>query len=395
MIGLGEDGPDGLSGASRDALRSAEIIIGPPRHLALLPEGHARRIEWPVPFADGIPQLLKLRGQQVVVLVSGDPFWFGAGRVIAGHLEPAEWRALPGISTFSLAASQLGWALEHTVCLGLHAAPLTRLRPHLAPGSRAIVLVRDGAAVRDLARWLEDAGFGASTLQVMESLGGPRARHRWARAADLAFDDIAHPVCVGIDMKGGGEGGGVRLGLASGRPDAIFESDGQITKRPVRALSLSALAPQQGEQLWDIGGGSGSIAIEWLLSHPSTGAVAIEIRADRSGRIRRNADLLGVDRLQIVNGQAPDALHGLTLPDAVFIGGGLCQELLVWLHRHLPAGTRLVANAVTLESEALLSRWHAELGGDLLRIELAQAAPLGVKRAWKPAYPVIQWSVVL
>lgn len=368
--------------------------MGPPRHLALLagltgPGAHC--IEWPVPFADGIDRLITLRGQQVVVLASGDPFWFGAGSVIARHLNPQEWHALPGISTFSLAASQLGWPLETTTCLGLHAAPLTRLRPHLAPGARAITLLRDGAAVQELAAWLEALGFGPSTLHVLEALGGPRARHRHAPAAGFSLADIAHPVCVGVDMAGEGRA----LGLASGRADEIFETDGQITKRPMRALTLSALAPRHGEHLWDIGGGTGSIAIEWLLSHPSTRATTIEPRQDRAARIARNADSLGVDRLQVVTGQAPDALGGLLPPDAVFIGGGLSQALLQWLHDTLPAGTRMVANAVTLESEALLAQWHAKLGGDLLRIELAEAAPLGPKRGWKSRYPVVQWGVVL
>lgn len=391
MIGLGEDAPDGLPGASRAALAAAEIIMGAPRHLALLPDLAAQRVEWPVPFADGIAQLLALRGRRVVMLASGDPFWFGAGHVLARHLNPGEWRALPGPSTFSLAAAQLGWALENTACLGLHAAPLTRLRPQLSPGNRAIVLLRDGAAVRELADWLEGIGFGRSTLHVMQALGGPRARLRRARAEGFDMAGIAHPVCVGLEVAGDG----VPLGLTSGRSDDLFESDGQISKRPMRALTLSALAPRHGEHLWDIGGGAGSIAIEWLLCHPSTRATAIEARADRAGRIRRNGDRLGVDRLRIVTGQAPDALAGLDAPDVVFIGGGLSEELLVWLHGNLRAGTRLVANAVTLESQALLTAWQTSLGGDLLRVELAQAAALGSKRAWKPSLPLVQWSVSL
>ena len=365
--------------------------MGPPRHLALLPEVAAQRVEWPVPFADGVMQLLALRGRDVVMLASGDPFWFGAGSVITRHLDPGEWRALPGVSTFSLAGAALGWALENTACLGLHAAPLTRLRPHLSPGSRIIALLRDGDAVRELADWLKDIGFGRSTLHVMQALGGPRARVRRAVADGFDLDDIAHPVCVGLAVAGDGPA----VGLASGRSDGIFESDGQITKRPMRALTLSALAPRHGEHLWDIGGGSGSIAIEWLLSHPSTSAATIEPRAERAARIGRNARQLGVDRLQVVTGKAPDALAGLNAPNAVFIGGGLSQEMLVWLRDNLRAGTRLVANSVTLESDALLTHWQAELGGDLLRVELAQVAPLGSRRKWQPSLPLIQWSVTL
>jgi precorrin-6B C5,15-methyltransferase / cobalt-precorrin-6B C5,C15-methyltransferase len=391
VIGLGEDGLDGLSPASRQVLDAAEVIMAPPRHLSLVPAGHQERVEWPVPYADGFAKLLDLRGRHVVVLASGDPFWFGAGSVIARNLAPGEWTARPGPSTFALAAAKLAWPLEMTLTMGLHAAPLTRLRPHLAPGLRAIVLLRNGDAVLELAVWLTALGFGESKLNVMEALGGPRQRLRVCKACDLEFDDIQHPVCVGLDVAGDG----LTLPKASGKPDAIFETDGQITKRPVRALTLSALAPQRGEHLWDIGGGTGSIGIEWLMSHSSLTATTIEPRADRAERIRRNADALGQDRLEVVHGIAPTVLDGLDLPDVVFIGGGLSDGLMGWLKDNLDAGTRLVANAVTLESEAVLARWHEKLGGDLLRIELAQSAPLGPRRGWKSAYPVVQWSVTL
>ncbi len=390
-MGLGEDGPDGLPPASRDALKRAQVVMGPPRHLALLPDLAAERIEWPAPFADGLPLLLQQRGRPVAVLASGDPFWFGAGSVIARALEPGEWTALPGPSTFSLAAARLGWPLEDTLCLGLHAAPLTRLRPYLAPGARVIVLLRDGAAVAALAKWLTECGFGESRCHVMEALGGPRERQRSAKARALRFDDIAHPVCVGLDLAGHG----AVMPLASGRPDTLFDNDGQITKRPVRALTLSALAPRPGEHLWDIGGGSGSIAIEWLMAGRSLSATSIEPRADRAARIRANADALGMDRLRVVEGKAPDVLHDLAPPDAVFVGGGLSEALLRWLWEHLVPSTRLVANAVTLESEALLAGWQGAQGGDLLRVDLARAAPLGPRRGWDATYPVVQWSVSL
>ncbi len=391
VVGLGEDGPQGLAAASRKALENAEIVMGSARHLGLLPDLAAERVTWPVPFADGLPRLLELRGRAVAVLASGDPFWFGAGSVIARHLDCGEWCALPGPSTFALAAARLGWPLETTLTLGLHAAPLTRLRPHLVSGQRLVVLLRNGAAVTELADWLAQTGFGDTHMHVMEALGGPRERVRSGMAAALGFKDIGHPVCVGLDIAGSG----LSLPRVSGLPDAIFENDGQITKRPVRALTLSTLAPRPGEHLWDIGGGSGAIAIEWLLSHPATGATTIEPRPDRAARIRANADALGVDRLRIITGSAPESLSVLKSPDAVFIGGGLSQDLLTWLNHHLPTGTRLVANAVTLESEALLIHWQARLGGDLLRIELAQAAPLGARTGWKSAYPVVQWSVTL
>jgi precorrin-6Y C5,15-methyltransferase (decarboxylating) len=392
IVGLGEDGADGLTPASLQALQEAEIVMGPSRHLSLLPDLDASRVDWPVPFSEGLEILRGYRGRRVVVLASGDPFWFGAGSVIARELALGEWRALPAPLAFSLAASRLGWPLESTPCLGLHAAPLARLRPHLAPGERVLVLLRDGAAVADLAAYLADQGFGDSPITVMEALGGPRERITHARADSLPDTAFAHPVAVAVEFAGEGR----PLPCASGRTDGFFASDGQITKRPVRALALSALAPRPGEVLWDIGGGSGSISVEWCLSHPRCRATAIEARADRADHIRDNAAAFGLDaRLSTVEGTAPEALSGLPAPDAVFIGGGLSEALLHDLHARLAPGTRLVAHAVTLGSEALLIDWSGRIGGDLLRIELASAAPLGRMRGWTPARPVVQWQVVL
>lgn len=389
IIGVGEDGMAGLTPTARTALEEAEVVMGPPRHLALLPETGARRIAWPVPFAEGIDILLSHRGTRTVALASGDPFWFGAGSVLARHLEPGEWSALPGPSCFSLAASRLGWPLQQTTCLDLHAAPLSRLRPHLADSARLIVTLRDGEAVTALATYLAGEGFGASMLHILESLGGPREAITTIRADALQGRSFAHPLVVAIAPRGG-----AALTLASGRADDWFQSDGQMTKRPVRALALSALAPRPGEHLWDIGGGSGSIGIEWLLSGPSLSATTIEPREDRAERIRANADRLGMDRLSVVHGAAPEALAGLPRPDAIFIGGGLSQALLDHLSAHA-TGARLIAHAVTLESEALLAQAQAAHGGDLMRIELAQAGAIGPRRGWKSAYPIVQWSVTL
>ncbi|MEO1193986.1 MAG: precorrin-6y C5,15-methyltransferase (decarboxylating) subunit CbiE [Pseudomonadota bacterium] len=391
IVGLGEDGLERLPPASRRVLDEAEVVIGATRHLALLPGLSAKTIAWPVPFADGLPILQDLQGQRVVVLASGDPFWFGAGAVIARTFPEDAWQALPGPSTFSLAASRLGWPLEGTLCLGLHAAPLTRLKPHLAPGIKAILLLRDGSAVQALADYLTSEGFGASRLTVMEALAGPRERITQAVAEAVPDQAFAHPVAVAVAV----EGSGPALPRTAGIDDGFFESDGQMTKRPLRALALSALAPRPIETLWDIGGGSGSIAIEWLLAHPTTEAISIEARSERAARIRANAEHLGVDRLSLVEGRAPEALEGLAPPQAVFIGGGLSEALLTDLSTRLAPGTRLVAHAVTLESEALISAWSARLGGSLLRVALSEANPLGAKRGWKAAYPVVQWQVTL
>ncbi len=391
IIGVGEDGRDGLSADSRAALARAELVMGSARHLSLLAPLNGPTIEWPVPFADGIDRLLAQRGRRVVMLASGDPFWFGAGATVTRHLSPGEWVAHPAPSTFSLAAARLGWSLQDTACLGLHAAPLERLRPHLARGRNILTLLRDGQAAGALARYLIMDGFGPSTLHIMEALGGPRERLRSVRANAFAFTDVAHPVAVGIAVAGDS----FALPSVAGRPDDLFDHDGQITKAPIRALTLSALAPRPGELLWDIGAGSGSIGIEWLLAHPANRACAIEADPVRAARVRVNAAVLGVDRLDTMIGTAPETLPDEPLPDAVFIGGGLSDDLLRQLAARLPAGTRLVANAVTLESEALLARWHGDRGGSLLRIELADCAPLGDRRGWRPRFPVVQWSVRL
>lgn len=391
ILGLGEDGAEGLSAAARRALAEAELVIGPARHLALLPSVSCPTIEWPVPFADGIARLLEHRGRRVVMLASGDPFWFGAGTSVTRHLAREEWVAHPAPSTFSLAAARLSWPLQDVRCLGLHAAPVERLLPELAPGQRILALVRDGTAVMALAEYLTMQGFGASTLHVLESLGGPREYVRVSTADSFNLTNVAHPVAVGIACAGEG----LVLPLSTGRADDWFAHDGQITKRPVRALALSALAPSPGERLWDIGAGSGSIAIEWLLTHPANQACAVEADPVRAARVRANASTFGLDRLEIVTARAPGQLPGGPAPNAVFIGGGLSEALLDALWTRLSVGTRLVANAVTLESEALLARWHALKGGELLRIELAEAVPLGTRHGWRSRYPVVQWSTVL
>ncbi|WAM56958.1 precorrin-6y C5,15-methyltransferase (decarboxylating) subunit CbiE [Vreelandella venusta] len=390
LLGWGEGGTQGLTAASRQALESAEVVFGARRHLRLLPPLNAEVIEWPVPFADGITKLLNQRGRRVVMLVSNDPFWFGAGTSLAQHLSVNEWQTLPAPSTFSLAAARLGWPLERCVCLGLHAKPLTRIRPYLHAGRRLLVLVRDGAAVTELAALVTSLGFGDTQLTLLESLGGDNERIRHCRSDASLPDDIAHPVAVGLEVAGNGPA----LPLTPGLPDHFFDHDGQITKQTIRAISLAALAPMRGERLWDIGTGSGSIAIEWLLAHTDNQAVGFEQNAERAARARSNAENLGVDWLEVKQGRAPEVLNDTLLPNAVFIGGGLSQALLDDLWQRLPKGVRIVANAVTLESEALLAHWHQQVGGELLRLELASAAPIGTRRGWKASYPIVQWRGV-
>lgn len=362
------------------------MVFGGPRHLAMITHPDCR--PWPVPFS--IAPVLALRGGRVAVLASGDPFWHGAGGALAAALRRGEWRAYPAASVVSLAAARMGWRIEETVCLGLHAAPLTRLRPHLAPGARIIATLRDGAAVADLAQWLTETGFGASAITVMARLGGADERIAEIRADEGQPGDMGALVTVAICVAGAG----AVMPCASGLPDDMFAHDGQITKRAVRALALSALAPRAGELLWDIGAGSGSIGIEWLLAHPANRAIGIEADPARAARARDNAAKLGADRLEVRQGAARDLLAGLPAPQAVFVGGGADAALIAALWARLPPGTRLVIHAVTLETEALLVQAHAAHGGALMRIELAQAAPLGRKRGWRASYPIVQWSVV-
>ena len=385
IIGIGEDGHAGLSDASREALAGAEIIFGGPRHLELAGAGGRGR-PWPVPF--DIDPVLAEKGRNVVVLTSGDPFWFGAGGRIADHLPGAEYRTLPAPSVFSLAAAHLGWPIQRSTCLGLHAAPFERLVPVLHPGARIIATVRDAAAPAALAAWLVGQGFGATRLHVLERMGGPRQRVRACRADAFDLTDIAAPVAVALVVAGGP---GLMRGF--GLPDALFATDGQITKRPVRAITLSSLAPRPGALLWDLGAGSGSISVEWCLAGGR--AIAVEARADRASNIAENASRFGVDGLlHVVVGSAPEAAGGLEAPDAVFIGGGATDRLIADLWSMLSPGVRIVANGVTLETEALLAAEHAARGGALLRIDIAEAAPLGRMRGWAAARPVVQWSAV-
>lgn len=387
IIGIGEDGLQGLSAASRCALDKADIVFGGPRHLELAQAG-ARGRPWPLPFS--VEPVLACRGKRVAVLASGDPFWYGVGGTLAHHIEPDEWRAYPGVSTFSLVAARLGWRLEETHCLGLHAAPFDRLAVHAADGNKVICLVRDGAAVGELGEWLSHKGFGASQARVFEAIGGPHERSHSCEAGALAHGEFGPLVAVALHMRGG-KG---RI-CSSGLPDDAFDSDGQITKQPVRAVTLSMLAPRVGERLWDIGAGSGSIAIEWLLATGGRGeAIAIERRADRAARIRANGAMYGLaERLTVIEGEAPAALVGVARPDAVFVGGGASEGLLEAIWNSVPAGTRVVVNSVTMETEALLTEWSGVHGGALLRIDLAHATPLGKKRGWSPARPIVQWSV--
>jgi precorrin-6Y C5,15-methyltransferase (decarboxylating) len=392
IVGIGEDGLDGLSAAARQLIADAELVAGGRRHLALVASLGKPVFEWETPFAASIPKLLVHRGRRVVVLCSGDPFWYGAGAVIAEAVTAAETIVVPTASTFAWAAARLRWRLEDTITLGLHARPMELLRPHLRTGARLLLLVRDGAVPASIATYLNGLGFGPSRLTILEALGGPSERIRITTAAGFALDDVRSPVALAIEAMTAP--GAIVIPRVAGLPDELFNHDGQLTKREIRAVSLSALAPRGGELLWDVGAGSGAIGIEWLLAHPANRAIGIEAREDRLGTARANAQALGVPHYDLRLGTAPEALQGLPIPDAVFVGGGASTNgLLDAVWQALPRGGRLVVNAVTLETEAMLIAWQARQGGSLLRLVVERSGPVGGRTGWRPAMPVVQWSV--
>lgn len=391
VVGIGEDGAEGLGATARRLIGAAEVVFGGKRHLALaraLIGGEARA--WPAPFDGTMAAVLALRGRPVCVLASGDPFQHGVGATLARRLDPAEMAVVPAPSAFSLAAARLGWALAEVETISLHGRAMEAIRPLLHPGGRILALTSDGGSPALLARLLVADGFGGSRMRVLESLGGPGERRREGTAADLAAVACGALNVVAVEVEAAP---GARVLPFGGLDDALFESDGQLTKREVRAVTLSALAPRRGELLWDIGAGAGSVGIEWMLRHPSLRAVAIEADRGRADRIRRNALALGVPGLAVVEGSAPAALAGLPAPDAIFLGGGGTDPgvLDAALAALRPAG-RLVANAVTLETQALLAATAARLGGTLTTISVARAVPVGGMTGWRPAMPVVQWA---
>ncbi|MER8422208.1 MULTISPECIES: precorrin-6y C5,15-methyltransferase (decarboxylating) subunit CbiE [unclassified Mesorhizobium] len=394
IIGIGEDGVAGLGDEAKQLIAGAEFVFGGKRHLALvasLAKGEARA--WPTPFDAEMRDVLALSGRRVCVLASGDPFYHGVGVTLARKVAAEDMRVIPAPSAFSLAASRLGWALQDVETISLHGRPLDLIRPLLHPCTRILALTSDSDAPEAIARLMTELGFGASRLTVLEALGGQNERLRSANAGAFDLEKINPLNVLAIEVDSTPQAR--VLPLTSGLADHLFEHDGQITKREVRAVTLSALAPRRGELLWDIGAGSGSIGVEWMLAHPSMRAIAVEADPARAARIRHNAAACGVPGLAVVEGSAPQALAGLETPAAIFIGGGGSDAgVLERAIDALPAGGRLVANAVTLEMEALLLSRHAALGGELTRIAISRASPVGSMQAWRPAMPVTQWSWV-
>ncbi|MDH4608351.1 precorrin-6y C5,15-methyltransferase (decarboxylating) subunit CbiE [Pseudomonas sp. BN102] len=392
VVGIGEDGYAGLGKAARHALLGAVEVVGGSRQLDLLPHCiRARRTPWPSPFS--LAPVLEKRGTPVCVLASGDPMLFGVGASLARQVPIDEMRVIPAPSSYSLAAARLGWPLQEVTLLSVVARPLAALNAHLHAGARLLVLSNDGGSPAAIAALLAERDFGPSRLTVLEHLGGERERRIDGIASDWTLNAAADLNLVAVECRTGD--GARALPLTTGLPDDAFRHDGQLTKRDVRAITLARLAPRPDELLWDVGAGCGSIGIEWMRTHPSCRAIAIETNEGRQGHIQHNRDALGVPGLQLVAGQAPVALEGLPAPDAIFIGGGVTEPgVLDSCWRQLKPGGRLVANAVTLQSEATLVAFRERHGGELTRIAIAQAQPLGGFDTWRSALPITLLEVV-
>lgn len=391
IVGLGADGWDSLGPRARERVASAALLVGGSRHLAAVPQFDGQqRMAWPSPLHDALDSLLAWRGTPVCVLATGDPFWYGVGVTLARHVDPREMEVVPHPSAFALAAARMGWALQDTDCVSVHGRALERVIPSLHDGARVLVLTWDGTTAAALARLLCARGFGRSRLTVLERMGAPDEDRVAAAAVAWEQPCTADLNTVAIDCVADAEA--TTIASVAGRPDDLFDHEGQITKREIRTVTLALLAPGRGECLWDVGAGSGAIGIEWMLSHARNHAVAVEADATRAARVVANAKHCGVPELECVEGRAPAALAGLATPDAVFIGGGLTTpELLATCWAALRPGGRLVVNSVTVEGDAMLARAMAEHGGSLRRLAVSRAEPLGGFQGWAPLRPVTIW----
>ncbi len=385
VVGIGEDGFFGLGRAARRALLEAAVVMGGERHLAMLPARiRARREAWPKPF--DVAHVAAYRGTPVCILASGDPMLFGVGSTLARIVSPEEMRVISGPSSLSLAAARLGWPLQEVSTVSLVGRPLASLNAHLRNGARVLVMSGNGGSPDEISTLLNERGFGATAMSVFEHLGGLRERRIDAQARTWHDQMVADLNIVALTCRAET---GDSLPLTTGLPDNAFLNDGQLTKRDVRAITLARLAPAPGELLWDVGAGCGSIGIEWMRSHPTCRAIAIESDSRRHAFIAHNRDALGVPGLRLVEGRAPAALAGLPTPDAIFIGGGVTVPgVLQACWSSLREGGRLVANAVTLQGEAALVEWRSRYGGTLTRIAISEAQPLGGFDTWRGALPI-------
>src|ERR1700734_2110672 len=393
LVGIGEDGLEGLTPAARRLIAQAVFVVGGNRHLALAGSLNAETMIWPSPIENALDSIEARRGLSICVLASGDPFFFGVGAMLMRRFAADEMISVPAPSAFALAASRLGWSQQDCALLPLHGRPLEAIIPHLCPGARIIALSWDDATPAKLAALLAAGGMGRSKLTICEAMDGPGERIRTTEAQDFALDNVAALNTIALEVIA--EHGARILPRAAGLPDDWFEHDGQITKREIRAMTLSSLAPRRGELLWDVGSGSVSVAIEWMLADSANSAVAIELRHDRAERIARNALSFGVPGLSVVTGEAPHVFADLAPPDAIFIGGGASAPGMI--ERALSAlapGGRLVVNAVTLETQAACVDWRARWGGELTQIAIAQAGAVGRYFGWRAGRPVGRGRVI-
>ncbi|MGR3572065.1 precorrin-6y C5,15-methyltransferase (decarboxylating) subunit CbiE [Brevirhabdus sp.] len=390
IIGIGEDGWDGLSPAAQSALEAAELIVGGDRHHGLAPHLGAERRRWPSPFRAMVEEIGAERGRRVCVLVTGDPLWYSAGAFFARGFAPEELCYHPHLSAFQLACARMRWSLADVETLTVHGRPAEQVVPFFADGLRLVILTQDATTPAAIAHLLAERGFGPSRMTVLAALGGPNE----ARIEGVAQDWVAevpdfHVLAVEVAAAPD-----ARPLPRWGLPDAAFTHDGKMTKRELRTLTLAALAPRRGQRLWDIGAGCGSVAIEWLRADRDMEATGLEPDADRRAMAAANATRLGTPRLRLLDARAPEGLADLPRPDAVFIGGGLSRAVAEAALAALPRHGRLVANAVTLESEALLAELHAAHGGSLIRVAVSRAETIGRYRGWRPQMPVTQWSLM-
>jgi precorrin-6Y C5,15-methyltransferase (decarboxylating) len=400
VIGIGADGWPGLGPAAQASLIGAEVVFGSERQLDLLPATvTAQRITWPTPLLPALAGVLSAQaGRRRAVLASGDPTFHGIAASIARVAPELRLTIAAHVSSVSLACARLGWAQQDVEVVSLVGRPPELVQPAITAGRRLLVLAADDGSPAQVAAVLRARGFGGSRLVALSDLGAVGEQRVESSAQDWPGEGwpagaVPKPLTVlAIDCRA--DPSALRLSRSPGLPDAAYENDGQLTKRHVRAITLSSLAPVPGELLWDVGGGAGSIGIEWMRHHPSCRAISVERDPDRVERIRRNAGTLGVPGLRVILGSAPEALAGLPAPDAVFLGGGAGSPGLIeacW--DALAAGGRLVVNVTTLESEQAVTAARARLGGELTRIEITRAAPIGRYTGWRPAMPVTQWVV--
>ena len=397
IVGIGEDGYDGLNAQAKHSIASAQMIYGGARHLNLLPSGASRatRIAWPSPMAPAVEEILtKHRGEkQLTVLASGDPMLYGVGGSLTRDLVPMEFRVIPQVSALSLACARLGWPIVETILISLVNRPIQQMVRYLYAGQRIIIFSEDGGTPATVAQFLTKCGYGPSSFHVFENLGGATERAETGLAANWPAKQCAQLNLVAVQCKA--DMTATPMSLAPGLPEDAFDTDGQLTKREVRSVTLASLAPLHNQTLWDVGAGSGSIGIEWMRHDPSCSCIAFEVREERVVRIQKNAARLGVPTLKVVHGTAPAAFAGERPPDAIFLGGDVSNDDVFdacW--NTLPSGGRLVANAVTLESEASLAARHRLHGGELTRMMVARADLIGGSHVWRPMMPITQWTVI-